>query len=720
MSTPVIIKDGTGSGYEVGVTSSNALKISGAGTAGNPDSGIITIQGYPTGTPIKVDIASITASSGSLFNSTFPVDGTAIGFIDINGKLQGSRVYNLNTGGTEFVLGVNLRRSGGSGSIEIGTSSNPIRIDPTGTTVQPVSQNGTWTVQPGNTSNTTPWLITIQQDGYVATVTNSNALKVDGSAVTQPISGTITANAGSGTFAINGSVSQSGTWTVQPGNTANTTPWLTTINQGGNSVSVKAASTPPSVTDPALVVAISPNSTINTSTDGYVTTSSPTYTNNSYQPLSLTTDGALRVDGSSIIQPVSGTVTSNQGTSASLSGAWPIKITDGTSTVGITTVGAEKALKVDVIKSVESGGGGGVGTGGTSSNFDDPFPAAGTAVGFFDGYAMRDAYVYNLNPIGTEYAIGVSLRKIVSGGSVELGTSTNPIRIDPSGTTDQPVSGKTAINAAPTTNPVFIAGWDGSNIQAINVDSSGAVRLQSSGTTGSAAPSRAVQMGGSDGTNLRALRTASDGTLRIDPSGTTTQPVSIIQGGNTATVKPASTAALATDPALVVTISPNSSSNTYSDGYVTTSAPSYDNNTYQSLSLTTSGGLRTDVGSWLGSIAPTVGQKTAVNSIPVIIASDQSSIPVTSSKSSTAILTNVSASVTSVTILASNSSRVGAIIVNESVVPIYLAFAATASQISYSIILEASDSFNIPFGYTGVISGIWRIATGSARVTELT
>jgi hypothetical protein len=39
-------------------------------------------------------------------------------------------------------------------------------------------QSGTWTVQPGNTANTTAW-------------------KVDGSAVTQPVSGTVTANAGS-------------------------------------------------------------------------------------------------------------------------------------------------------------------------------------------------------------------------------------------------------------------------------------------------------------------------------------------------------------------------------------------------------------------------------------------------------------------------------------------------------------------------------------------
>lgn len=47
-----------------------------------------------------------------------------------------------------------------------------------------------------------------------AAISAAGAVKVDNSAVTQPVSGTVTAN-------------QGGTWTVQPGNTANTTPWLT-------------------------------------------------------------------------------------------------------------------------------------------------------------------------------------------------------------------------------------------------------------------------------------------------------------------------------------------------------------------------------------------------------------------------------------------------------------------------------------------------------------
>ena len=61
----------------------------------------------------------------------------------------------------------------------------------------PASQSGTWTVQPGNTANTTPWLATINQGGNSAVVTASNALKVDGSAVTQPVSGTVSITANS-------------------------------------------------------------------------------------------------------------------------------------------------------------------------------------------------------------------------------------------------------------------------------------------------------------------------------------------------------------------------------------------------------------------------------------------------------------------------------------------------------------------------------------------
>jgi hypothetical protein len=53
--------------------------------------------------------------------------------------------------------------------------------------------------------------------------------------------------------------SESGTWTMQPGNTANTTPWLFSNNDGTNTQKVLGASTSPALTDKAGVVALSPN-----------------------------------------------------------------------------------------------------------------------------------------------------------------------------------------------------------------------------------------------------------------------------------------------------------------------------------------------------------------------------------------------------------------------------------------------------------------------------
>jgi len=49
-------------------------------------------------------------------------------------------------------------------------------------------------------------------------------------------------------------------------------------------------------------------------TQGAVTTAAPTYTTGQTSPLSLNASGGLRVDGSGVTQPVSGTVTANQGT----------------------------------------------------------------------------------------------------------------------------------------------------------------------------------------------------------------------------------------------------------------------------------------------------------------------------------------------------------------------------------------------------------------------
>jgi len=90
----------------------------------------------------------------------------------------------------------------------------------------------------------------------------------------------------------------------------------------------------------------------------------------------------------------------------------------------------------------------------------------------------------------------------------------------------------------------------------------------------------------------------------------------------------------------------------------------------------------------------------------------------------TATLANVGDSATSVTVLAANVARKGAIIVNDSTAILYLKFGATASTTSYTYKIDTMETLEIPGGpvvYTGIIDGIWASdAGGNARVTELT
>lgn len=98
-----------------------------------------------------------------------------------------------------------------------------------------------------------------------------------------------------------------------------------------------------------------------------------------------------------------------------------------------------------------------------------------------------------------------------------------------------------------------------------------------------------------------------------------------------------------------------------------------------------------------------------------------SSAPIkTRGGATTAALTNVASSASSVSILASNANRIGAVVCNDSTAILYLKFGATASATSYTVQMQPNDYFETPFGYTGAIDGIWSAANGNARVTELT
>jgi hypothetical protein len=168
--------------------------------------------------------------TSSAFGAAFPANGTAAGFSD-GTNMQPGRTVDADTGaGTVTVQGVNLLKRASGGPVEAGTASDPLRVDPTGTTPQPVTGTFFQATQPVSGPLTDVELR--------ATPVPVSGPLTDAQlrAVPVPVSGTVTVNVGltdaqlratpvpvSGTVA----ATQSGTWTVQPGNTPNTSPWLT-------------------------------------------------------------------------------------------------------------------------------------------------------------------------------------------------------------------------------------------------------------------------------------------------------------------------------------------------------------------------------------------------------------------------------------------------------------------------------------------------------------
>lgn len=117
------------------------------------------------------------------------------------GSGKNAATYSISEGTTKEIQRMALNTNAG---VEIGTSAAPVQV-------------------------------TLANTGV-----NATAVKVDGSAATQPVS--LTSTTITGTVA----VTESGTWSNR-------------ITDGTNTAAVKAASTAPVATDPAFVVTLSPN-----------------------------------------------------------------------------------------------------------------------------------------------------------------------------------------------------------------------------------------------------------------------------------------------------------------------------------------------------------------------------------------------------------------------------------------------------------------------------
>lgn len=206
-----------------------------------------------------------------------------------------------------------------------------------------------------------------------------------------------------------------------------------------------------------------------------------------------------------------------------------------------------------------------------------------------------------------------------------------------------------------------VTGSDGNTYGKMDISGTVTAANPSVGTDGSAIPASSTLLGASDGTNLQQLlvESATQRNLRV----------ALFNAGNE----------LAVDASGRLTLIPNSSVN----------------------------------------VAQLNGSATSTNAGT----SDAGTQRVVSAGAATGTKSNVASSVTSVTILASNTSRKGAIIYNDSTQILYLDLSGgTASSSSYSVQVPSNGYFEVPGPviYNGAITGIWAAANGNARVTEWT
>jgi hypothetical protein len=98
-------------------------------------------------------------------------------------------------------------------------------------------------------------------------------------------------------------------------------------------------------------------------------------------------------------------------------------------------------------------------------------------------------------------------------------------------------------------------------------------------------------------------------------------------------------------------------------------------------------------------------------------------VPTKEIRPATGTNTSVADNAASVTILASNTSRIGATVYNDSSAVLYLLLGSTsASTTNYTVRIANGGYYEVPFGYTGQLTGIWASdpGDGAARVTEIT
>jgi hypothetical protein len=102
------------------------------------------------------------------------------------------------------------------------------------------------------------------------------------------------------------------------------------------------------------------------------------------------------------------------------------------------------------------------------------------------------------------------------------------------------------------------------------------------------------------------------------------------------------------------------------------------------------------------------------------VTADASGLLVNTGRPATSAHSTASVTSSNTSVLASNANRMGAVIYNDSSTIALVKLGASASLTSFSVKLIQDDYYEVPFSYTGAITGITASGTATLRVTEFT
>lgn len=456
--------------------------------------------------PITGSISVSSASVGAIAGNV-PTSGDFIAGKDSAGKLQG---FLIGGGGSLQVAGEGVAGTPAGGVISVQGVA--------GGTAQPVSQSGAFNIT--NISGTvslptgasTSSLQTTGNSSLSSIDTKTPALvsgrvPVDGSGVTQPVSGSVTANAGTGTFAI------SAASLPLPAGAA------TAAKQPALGTAGTASSDVITVQGIASMVALKVDASATTQpVSGTVTA------NQGGAPWSVTGSGsagtaatgvltvqgiasmvALKVDGSAVTQPVSGTVTANQGGSWNITNvSGTVSLPTGASTSALQTSGNSSLSSIDTkTPALVSGRVPVDGSGVTQPVSGTVTANAGT--GTFAISAAALPLPTGASTAAKQPAIGTAGTPSADVLTVQGAASMTALKVDGSAVT-QPVSGTVSANQAGT--------WNINNI-------SGTVSLPTGAATASAQTTMNASLSSIDGKTATLV----SGRVPVDGSAVT-QPIS--------------------------------------------------------------------------------------------------------------------------------------------------------------------------------------------------